>query len=197
MIDQQLAEIGVKVVPAKMQISLPRMQMKITTENPQMEIESKSPSFKINRKKINNESGLKAPSEFTKGHRDKGMSSALKAAKTAGEDGDFLGDVRIRGSRIAKLSRSKSMASATRKQKLDIGLMPHSSPEVEWDKGYMRINWSKHSIVVDWDGEYLPQLKVDPKYSIEIYLREEPYFRLTVEDMIEPNSPGRIVDRAI
>ena len=197
MIDQQLAEIGVKVVPAKMQITFPRLQMKITTENTQMEIDSKTPSFKINRKKINNESGLKTPSTFTREYRDKGISSALKGAKTAGEDGDFLGDARIRGSRIAKLSRSKSMASATRKQKLDIGTMPQSSPEVEWDKGYMRINWSKHSIVVDWDGEYMPQLKVDPKYSVEIYLREEPYFRLTVEDMIEPNSPGRVVDRAI
>ena len=196
-IDQKLAEIGVKATPAKMKITSPRMQMKITTEHPQMEIDRKAPSFRINRKKINNESGLKPPSEFTKQYRDDGISTALKYVKTVGKDGDFLGDTRIQGSRIAKLSRSKSMASATRKKQLDLGLMPKSSPDVEWDKGHMNINWSKHSIVIDWDGEYMPQLKIDPKHSIEVYLREEPHFRVTVEDMIAPNSPGRYVDRAI
>jgi len=196
-LDQQLAEIGVNVVPAKMNIKCPRMQMKITTENTQMEIESKTPSFKINRKKINNESGLKAPSDFTKEYRDKGISGALKGAKTAGEDGDFLGDARIQGSRIAKLSRNKTLASATRKKQLNIGLMPQNSPEFEWDKGYMRINWSKHSIVIDWDGEYMPQLTIDPKNTIEVYLRTEPHFKVKVENSASPDSPGRYVDRAI
>ena len=196
-IDQQLAEIGMNFSHAKMRIDIPRMQMKITNEHPQMEIDRKAPSFKINRKKINNESGLKTPLTFTRDYRDKGLSIALKSAKTAGEEGDFLGDLRIRGNRIAKISRDKTMAAATRKSKLDLGLMPKSSPEVEWDKGYMRINWSKHSIVIDWDGEYMPQLTVDPKYSVEIFLRTEPYFKITVEDAEDPNSPGRYVDRAI
>jgi hypothetical protein len=61
----------------------------------------------------------------------------------------------------------------------------------------MRINWSKHSVVIDWDGEYMPQFMVDPKHSIEVYLRTEPYFRIMVEEAIDPNRPGRIVDQAI
>jgi len=197
MIDQQIAEIGVSVTPAKMRISTPRMQMKITTENPEMQIDKKAPSFKVNRKKINNESGLKTPMELTKAFRNEGASGALRGTKTAGTDGDFIGDLRIRGDRIAKLSRSKSLASATRRKRLDLGLMPQSSPEVEWDKGYLRINWSKHSIVIDWDGEYMPQLTIDPKCSVEVYLRKEPFFRVTVENMLDPKSPGRYVDRAI
>jgi len=196
-IDQQLAEIGVNVTSAKMNINLPRMKMKITTENPQMDIERKSPTFKINRKKLNSESGLKPPMELAKEWRAKGLSGAQKGTKTAGDDGDFLGDTRIRGNRIAKLSRNKAMAAATRRKQSNIGLMPKSSPEVEWDKGYMRINWSKHSIVVDWDGEYMPQLTIDPKHSVEIFMRTEPHFKVMVEDLIAPNSPGRYVDQAI
>ena len=196
-IEQQLAEIGLNVTPAKMQIEIPRMKMKIKSEIPRMQIERKAPSFKVNRRKINNESGLKAPLEFSREYRDKGLSDVLKGAKTAGEDGDFLGDARIRGDRISKLARNKAMASAMKKKKLELELMPQSSPEVEWDKGYMRINWSKHSIVIDWDGEYMPQLTIDPKYSIEIFLRTEPYFKVTVEEMVNPNSPGRYVDQAI
>jgi len=196
-IDQQLAEIGVNIMPAKMRISIPRMHMKITTEAPKMEIESEAPSFRVNRKKINNESGLKSPMEFAKEYRNEGISAALKGIKAAGKEGDFVGDARIRGNKFARIAHNKSLASATRKKQLDLALMPKSSPEFAWDKGYMRINWSKHSIVIDWDGEYMPRLTVDPKYSVEVYLRKEPYFRVKVKDMEDPNSPGRYVDQAI
>ena len=196
-IDQQLAEIGVNIMPAKMRISIPQMHMKITTEASQLEIDSKSPSFRVNRKKINNESGLKSPTEFTKGFRNEGISSALRGTKAAGQEGDFVGDARIRGNKFAKIARNKALTHAMRKKQLDLALMPKSSPEFAWDKGYMRINWSKHSIVIDWDGEYMPRLTVDPKYSVEVYLRKEPHFRVRVKDMVDPNSPGRIVDREI
>jgi len=196
-IDQQLAEIGLQITPAHMSINRPRLKMKITTEPSRMEIESQSPSFKVNRKKINSESGLKSPIEMVSSYKNAGRAAALKAMKTSGKEGDFLGNTRIRGDRIAKLSRSKAMKSATKKKQIDLQLMPKSSPEVEWDKGYMRINWSKHSVVIDWDGEYMPQVTVDPKYSVEVYMRTEPYFRVMIEGPDDPGMPGKYVDRAI
>ena len=196
-IDQQLAQIGVKVTPAQMNIDRPRLQMKIHTEAPRMEIERKAPSFKINRRKINSESGLKPPSEFVRNYSNVGRTAAHKAAKTAGEEGDFLGNTKIHGNRVAKLARNKSMTAVTKKKQLDLQLMPKSSPEVVWDKGYMKINWSKQSIVIDWDGEFMPQVTVDPKYSVEVYLRTEPYFRVEFEEANDPSMPGRLVDRAI
>ena len=196
-IDKKLAEIGLRVTPAKMRISFPQMRMKITTENPHMKIERKAPSFRMNRKKINSESGLKTPIEITRMFRDAGKAGALKVAKTAGEDGDYIGDARIKGNKIARLSRNKAIASATRNKQLGLVLMPQNSPEVSWEKGYISINWSKHSIKIDWDGEYMPQLTVDPKYSIEVFLRTEPYFKVTVVDMEDPNSPGKYIDQEI
>ena len=196
-IDQQLAEIGVRSTPAQMHIAFPRLQMKITTESPHMQIDSKSPSFKVNRKKINAESGLKSPSEVTTSFRDSGKAAALQGARTAKEDGNFLGELRIPGDRVAKLAHNKSLAAVLKKKQTNIGLMPKSSPQVEWDKGYMRINWSKHSIVIDWDGDYMPQLTVDPKYSIEVYLRTEPYFKIMITGGEDPNMPGKLVDEAI
>jgi len=196
-IDQQIAEIGVNSTPARMNITSPRMQMKITSEHPRMEIDRKAPTFKVNRKKINSESGLKGPIELSKAYRDEGVSKALKGAKTAAADGNFLGNVKIRGNRLAKLSRNKAMNAAMKKRHVELGLMPQKSPEVEWDTGYMHINWSKHSIVIDWDGEFMPELKVDPKYSVEVFMRTEPHFRVSVADLIDPNSTGRYVDQAI
>ena len=196
-VDQQLAELGVRTIPAKMHITLPRMEMSISTESPRMEIDRQAPKFKVNRKKINSESGLKSPSEITMAYRDAGKRGALKGTKTAVDDGNFLGELRNPGDRVSKLAHNKSMAAIMKRKQANIAPMPKSIPEVEWDRGYMRINWSKHSIVIDWDGEYMPQLTIDPKSSIEIFLRTEPYFRITVEDLVDPFMPGRLVDRAI
>ena len=196
-IEQQLAEIGVHRTPAQMHIEQQRMEMKIKTETPQMEIERKNPSFKVNRKKINAESGLKSSQDLSKEYRDRGRAAALKGAKTAVNDGNFLGDVKKPGDRVAKLAHNKTMSAILKKRETNIGLMPKSQPEVEWDKGYMRINWSKHSIVIDWDGEYMPRVTIDPKYSIEIYLRTEPYFRVLVSEGDDPGIPGSLVDKAI
>jgi len=195
-IEQQIAEIGVQSTPAQLNISRPRMQMKITNEAPQMEIDKKAPTFKMNRKKINSESGLKGPSELARNFRDSGRAAALRGTKTAGDEGDFIGETRRGGDRISMLSRNKALANATRKAEVNIGLMPQSSPEVVWDMGHLRINWSKHSILIDWDGEYMPQVTIDPKHSIEVFLRTEPYFRVIVENY-DPNMPGRYVDEAI
>jgi len=196
-IDQQLAEVGVRSIPARLKITMPQMSMKVTTETPHMEIERQAPSFKLNRRKINSESGLKPPLELATEYRDRGKAGAFRGTKTAVEDGNFLGETKRRGDRVGQLAYNKAMSAIQKKKQYNIGLMPKSKPEVEWEKGTMSINWSKHSIVIDWDGEYMPQLTVDPKYSIEVFLRQEPYFRVTVEDMIDPGMPGKYVDKAI
>ena len=196
-IDQQLAELGIRSTPGKLNISFPRMKMRISSEPAQMKIERKAPSFRINRKKINSESGLKAPLELAQAYRDKGKTGAMHGIRTAVEDGDFLGETRRRGDKVGPLARKKTMAAIMKKQQMNIGLMPKNRPEVVWDKGSMSINWSRHSILIDWDGEFMPQMTIDPKYSVEIFLRTEPYFRVTVEEMIDPSMPGRYVDQAI
>jgi len=196
-IDQQMAQLGIRNTPAKLNISQPRMRMRITSKTPEMQIERQTPTFKVNRRKINTESGLKPPMEFTKEYRDKGKQGFFRGTRTAVDDGNFLGETRRKGDRVGQLARKKTMSAILRKQQLNIGLMPKSRPEVVWDKGSMSINWSKHSILIDWDGEYMPQLSVDPKHSVEVFLRNEPYIRVTVEEMVDPNMPGRYVDRAI
>ena len=196
-IEQQLAEIGIHRVPAQLHIEQQRLKMRIETETPQMKIERKNPSFKVNRKKINSETGYKSTPELSKDYRDKGRAGALRGARTAAQDGNFLGNVKIRGDRVGMLARQKTMSAILRKKEINIGLMPKSIPEIEWERGYLNINWSKHSILIDWDGDYMPKVTIDPKHSIEVYLRTEPYFRVTVNDAENAGRPGRLVDKAI
>ena len=196
-IDQQMAEIGVKSTPAQMNINHPRLKMRIKSETPKMNLEMKTPRFRVNRRKLNAEMNVHSPGDFTNKQRDAGKTAVLRGIKTAGKDGDFLGNAKVRGQKVGQLARNKAMASAMRKKEGNIALMPREKPEIIWDKGSMSINWSKHSLVIDWDGDYMPQLTIDPNYSVEFYLRTEPHFRITVEEIMRPGDPGKYIDSAI
>jgi hypothetical protein len=196
-IEQQLAEIGINRTLAQLHIEQQRLQMKIKTELPKMEIDRKNPSFKVNRKKINSESGLKGTPDLSRDFRDRGRIGALRGARIAKEDGNFLGDVRNPGDRVGQLARKKTMSAILKKKDINIGLMPKSTPEVEWDRGYLNINWSQHSIVIDWEGDYMPAVTIDPQHSIEVYLRTAPYFRILVAEGESPTMPGSLVDKEV
>ncbi|MDR0491349.1 MAG: DUF6470 family protein [Oscillospiraceae bacterium] len=196
-IDQKRAELGVKVTRAQMHISTPKPKMKITYEDPEMIIERQAPTFRVNRRKINAETGLKSPMELTYDFRNDGREGAFNAAKVAVEDGNFLGNVKDSGDRVARLAQNKAMASILKKRQVNVGLMPKEKAEIQWDKGYMRVNWTKHSISIDCEGEYMPQMTVDPPYSIEVYLRTKPYFRIVVQEAEDPNKPGSRVNEEI
>jgi len=197
-IDQQLAQIGVNNTPAKMNISLPRVQMRVRTEAAQMEVDRQAPTFKVNRRKINDESGLKAPLAFAKDFSGKGRQAALRGIGQNSRDGDFLANPDIPGKEaVPRLAKSKAMSRLASKKEINIGLMPESSPEIQWDKGHMRINWSRHSVVIDWEGDYLPEMTVDPKHSVEVFLRTQPYFRVMVEESLDSGRPGKYIDSAV
>ena len=197
-IEQQRAEIGINITQAQMHISNPRRKMRITYEAPKMEIENTMPSFKINRKKINSETGLKSPLELTMQGAAKGREGGMRGARKALEDGNFLGDIRnYPGDKIGELARNRTRERLGPKQ-INIGLMPESSPEVTWERGHMRMSWSKHSLVIDWEGDYAPEVTVDPPHSVEVYLNQKPYFRVLVEEGDPPEStPGRQVNTTI
>ena len=196
-IDQQFAQIGVRSTPAKLNIRKPRGQMSISTETPQMQIDRKAPSFRVNQQKIRNESGLKAPLVLAKEFRDKGRQAALRGARQNKDDGNFIANPKIPGDKsIPMLAKNKAM-SRLGKREINVGLMPASSPEISWEKGQMNINWSKHSVVVDYNGEFMPQVTVDPKYSIEVYLRNRPYIQVMVEDAVQSGAPGRYINSLV
>ena len=194
-IDQEPGAIGIKSTRAKMNISIPKSQISIKNVRSQLQIDRKAPSFRVNQKKIRNESGLKDPAELSRIFRNKGRQAALRGARQNKDDGNFLANPKIPGDKsVPRLAKIKAM-SRQQQPEVNVGLMPQSAPEITWEKGYMRLNWSKHSVVIDWNGEYLPEMTVDPQYSVEVYMRTKPYFRVMVEEAVD--KPGRYVDRAI
>ena len=197
-IEQQSAQIGVNSTPAQIRISRPRKEMKLTSDPPKMEFVNEMPTFKVNRRRINSETGFKSTPELSRDYRDEGKLGALKGASQAKQDGNFLGELRSPGDRVARLARNKTMSAIQDKQQINLGLMPQSPPEITWEKGQTRIDWSGHSLVIDWEGdEFMPQVTVESPHSVEVYLRTKPYFRIRVEEGPPSAVSGRRVDQAI
>jgi len=174
---------------------MPSGRLRIQTQTPQMTIDKKAPSFRVNRKKINNESGLQGPLEFAKTFRNKDRAAAFRGTANFKNDGNFIANHRIAGDKSIPMMAKNRMKRHFQRPEVNVGLMPASPAEIHWDKGHMRINWSRHSVSVDWDGESLADITVDPKHSVEVYLRTRPYFRVTVEEA--HTGPGRYIDQAI
>ena len=191
---QQRAEIGVRTTPAKLNIQMPRGQININNQTPQMSIDEKMPTFKVDRQKLNSEIGLAGPLTLAKDFRNKGKQTALRAAAAAKNDGNLLANHKIPGDKVPRVARNRAMERLGTKD-FNVGLMPQSPPEVSWDKGYMRINWSSHSVVIDYSGDYKPDISVDQKYSVEVFLRTKPYIRVMVEEAV--SSTGKYIDQAI
>lgn len=191
-IDQQFAQIGIKITPAKLNITMPKRKMKIVQEMPKMKIEIEKPTFEINMKKIRNEMGFKDPMTFMREIKNSAINRIYDYISQAVNDGNQIAKVDQKGNRIALVSRARSLKQS--EKEINIGLMPKNLPEIEWTKGSIKIKWTKKNFKIEWEGECKPEIIVDPKHSVEVYLREKPYIKISVEDAEEQKSDARLID---
>ena len=194
-IDQQFGALGIEITPAQMKITTPNPKMQITSEAPEMTVENQMPEFKLNWTKVRAESGLKTPDLLAKSLASDAVRTAEEGTVDAVHDGDYIAKVQERGNRIAKLSHQKTIR--TEQVEINLSSIPQSLPEVEWDRGYVHINWTRGTLNIDWVGDYMPEVVVDPPFSVEIYLREKPYIKVMVEDGTMPIGTGAIVDQQL
>ncbi|MDR3209345.1 MAG: DUF6470 family protein [Oscillospiraceae bacterium] len=187
-IEQQLASIGVKVTPAQLQITARTPEMEITSEMPMMEVERENPTFQVVWEKPGEDDALLLTPGVLAGPAD------APDILSPGEEPDAP----KREESVTHIAeRALRHMRESAKRDLNRTLTPKTSPKIEWDPGSVDINWSNHRIKIEWDGEFMPELTVDPPYSVEVYLSESPYFRITVEEGEVPPETGLLLDETI
>lgn len=191
-INQQYAQIGIKITPAQLNITMPKRKMKIEQDIPHMEIEIEKPTFEINMKKVRNEMGFKDPMTLMREIRNTARNRIYNYVNQTVNDGNQIAKVEQKGNRIASVYRSKSLKQS--QEEINIGLMPKNLPEIVWNKGSIVIKWTRKNFKIEWEGEPRPEIVVDPKHSVEVYLREKPYIKITIEDAEERKSDARLID---
>lgn len=190
-IDQCFGSLGIELTPAQMKITTPRPEMQITNEPPEFTVEQKFPELKVNwdndykasaAKPMRRQQHIAAPQVHVQNHNTENHTNS-----------DELGASRARGTRRAK-QRSQQKQINMEQVQINLNSVPASSPKYEWTPGVININWTRGNLSVDWVGEYMPQVVVDPPFSIDVYLREKPYIKIMVEDGSAPGPAGANVD---
>lgn len=195
MIEQQFAQVGIRTTNAQLHISTPRPQMTIENVAPEMNVDRKAPTFEVDWDAVYNESGLRRPGNFAKHVTAKAAKTGMESIGEAVREGDLLGDVARGGDRVVEIAKNQTRKAT--QTEINLGLMPHNRPSVQWDPGYVNVSWSRHQLIVEWDTEFMPEFKVDPPYSVEIFLRNRPYIKITVAEGEDPYQPGKVVDESL
>jgi len=194
-IDQQSAQIGVRSGPASLQMSQPKGQIQIQQSAPELTVDTQIPTFRGNRQRVNNESGLQDPLTFAKAFRDKGRQAALHAARTYKDEGNYIANPGIPGDKSIPMMVKNKMQRFFQKSDYNVGLMPSSIPSLNWNKGYINVSFSKHSISINRTGGAMsPQITANINFPVDVSLTRQPYIRISVE---QTAGGGRYVDRTV
>jgi len=194
-INQQTAQIGVRGGPASLQMSIPNTQIQIQQSEPEISIDTHISTFRGNRQQVNNESGLKDTTTLAKDFRNKGRAAALRAAAEYKNDGNFIANPGIPGDRAIPMLAANKMRRFFAKPEYNIGLMPSSIPQLHWDRGYVNVNFSKHSISINRMGSPFPQVSANINFPVNVFLTRQPYINVSVEHVTL--GAGRYIDHTV
>ena len=192
-IDQSFGSLGIELTAAQMRITTPRPEMQITNEPPEVTIENQAPEFKVNWKRETAPPVVRAPRPPVRTVAADSQVN-IESPKPVG-DSDKLNSARARGIRNSQRSRQKSIKMDN--VQINLNSVPKNKLDVEWTPGVINVNWTRGSLSVDWIGEYMPQVVVDPPFSIDVYLREKPYIKIMVEDGTVPDVAGSYIDMSL
>jgi len=189
-IDQSFGSLGIELSPAQMRIVTPRPEMQIINEPAELTIEHQIPEFKVNWKKTQVPQATPARVATHNTAAD-----ILPQESVAAGDNDKMSSARARGIIHSQRARQKSIKMDN--VQVNLNSVPKATPEVEWTPGVINVNWTRGSLSVDWIGEYMPQVVVDPPFSIDVFLREKPYIKIMVEDGTAPGAAGSVIDMSL
>jgi len=194
-IDQQSAQIGIRGGPANLQITVPNGQIRIQQSDSELNVDTQIPTFRGNRQRVNNESGLKDPLTLAKDFRNKGRAAALHAARQYKDEGNFIANHRIPGDQSIPAMVRNKMRRYFQKSDYNIGLMPSSIPSLDWNKGHINVDFSRHNISIDRTGSITPQVTANINFPVNVSLTRRPYVQVSVEQTVI--GAGRYIDRTV
>ncbi len=181
---------------ATMQISNKVRRGKVTTTPAKMTLNKEDPKMRLNWEKVWNESGRQRPGNLAQTQAADGRQASVDATIKYSADGNYVGDVsEYTGTGISPFAELAKRDAVQQAPETNLGTMPDSLPEVEWDESGMNIEWEKGDVSIEWDEDYMPEFTVTP-HSVEIRLNGRPKVHISVsEDNIV--SIGRKVNEGV
>lgn len=184
-------EIEIRTTNAKMQMFSRRTNFRIRGNNTKLSMSSKRPTFKMDTSQTNAQRGAPSPEIVSEQLREEGKEAALEAIGRIASTGTQLGNVAAGGNRVAAVA--KQQTGMKYRSEINIASSPDSRPPVEWDMGYLNIEWSPDTNELEWEDNPRPIVNVTP-HSVEITMKQYGSIKITVDEDKVVHSSGKKVD---
>lgn len=140
---------------------------------PELYIERKLPEVHIDQTQCFAESGLKPVLQLASDFYKEGLQAGFEAIGRIAEEGTRLRSIEKGGNPIAEIAYEKSL----RNDQVTMVQMPKSRPKIEWDMGYLRIDWRPNPAKIEWETYTTAQINAT-KHKVEIYMRQWPDIKI-------------------
>ena len=193
-IEQQYAKISVDIQPAKIRIEKPEKSMHIHQQVPQMLVEWEAPRVELNFEEARAKLGSNAATPTTSNQMTiRSLAAIHNIAYTGGTPVSQQNENELK---VTGNAPAAEVLQTIRERRIPDDVKPihrELSPSVRWERGDMSIQWSAHEFYIEWEGESLPQITVEP-CSVDIYIEQKPYIRIYLDEENLPKAVGNEVD---
>ena len=174
-IKQTMGAIAVEVQKAKVEIQQKRPSLYIKSIPAKFTIRKKMPTFKLKQSENLFASGYRTNLALSSLKFQKARQRTLEAIERIASEGDAIMRIENRVNPIPL----QAIANAEENIDLQIAMMPRN--EIQWDMGFVDIEWTPHKTDIIWDVNPKPQIVVHP-HSVRIHMKRWPSVEISVKN---------------
>jgi len=164
---------------------------------PEMKIERKAPSFKVDWRKVWSQSGKKSPEDLALHVRQQARQRVDQYIQKVATNGDYILQVKnYVGTKSDPLAELRWQEMMSQKPEVNVTSMPETTPDVVWDLGYVKIEWTTGEVQIDWDDEFMPEITVSP-HSVEIRIEGRKEIKISLNEDNVPKIRGKKVNKKV
>lgn len=178
--------------PAKVYIRNRRPVFRVRRSRPVMHVEKKAPSFKVNWLNVRAQTGIEYSSQISDKYNDEAFKRAMEAISQISRRSKNSMLLENRGNPIAGISKERISAAV----RLNNAPRRIQNPQMEWDLGYFKVEWTDQQVEIEWDVSSTPEITVEP-HVVEIRVRNNPAVRIRVNKDAVRNAVGVRIDKKI
>ena len=188
-IEQQRAQISVEIQNAQLHVKVPHRKMHINHEPARMEITRSEGKVNIDLQAVKSNLGLKSYDEMTRAAAQRAKAKAQQGVRENVSNAAQIADP-AKGQSLGKLAKSKMIALKNPKP----GRSPVPPPVgMEGQPGRMQVEWVKGGVTIDWEGDNLVEVYVEPPHSVNIQLTQRANIQISLIEETLPEVLGRNV----
>ncbi len=191
-IEQQRAQIKIETQQAQLRVEMPDRRMEITQTRPEMTVHRNNPEIELDMDDFKANIGLKTYDQLIAEAAASARIEARQGTQEIVRTSKYIGDVTIHSNKVAEVSSDQMLEFSDP----DMGHnpIPPGAVEMAGKPGTLEIEWSGFEVSIDWVGDSMPEIYVEPPCSVNVEISTQPFIKISASEVYIPASSGRNVN---